>query len=388
MKIPRALSFYKKTLAPPAIELSTAEGKRLFKEALENGTVEGFFKLHSSFQTQSEPAYCGLATLSMVFNALSIDPQRKWKGPWRWFDESMLGCCEPLDKVINEGITFPKAVCLARCAGANVEAFHTNRSTIDEFRKHVISCSSSDDSHMVTSYHRAPFQQSGSGHFSPIGGYHTASDMALILDVARFKYPSHWVPLALLWQAMDTVDQSTGRHRGFMIVSRLLKTPSLDYTWSCKHESWLDSVSYLLNDVYLKLQSSNVTNIKEVLSVVITSFPSNFVEFIRWIEVRRDARTKIKEEVLEQVRETELYKLMDTVHCQMLREVESAFLLALPPRIWSGIRDQKLLQEIQNLVSLDNLPDMLREEILNLRWQFEVLKRCTNKGEPLEDPEG
>ena len=42
--------------------------------------MEGFYKLVSHFQTQSEPAYCGLASLSMVLNALAIDPGRKWKG--------------------------------------------------------------------------------------------------------------------------------------------------------------------------------------------------------------------------------------------------------------------------------------------------------------------
>ena len=54
--------------------------QKLFSEALGDGTMEGFFKLISYYQTQSEPAYCGLATLSMVLNALSIDPGRKWKG--------------------------------------------------------------------------------------------------------------------------------------------------------------------------------------------------------------------------------------------------------------------------------------------------------------------
>jgi glutathione gamma-glutamylcysteinyltransferase len=42
--------------------------------------MEGFYRLISYFQTQSEPAYCGLASLSMVLNALAIDPGRKWKG--------------------------------------------------------------------------------------------------------------------------------------------------------------------------------------------------------------------------------------------------------------------------------------------------------------------
>ena len=36
--------------------------------------------------------------------------------------------------------------------------------------------------------------QTGDGHFSPIGGYDAASDQVLLLDVARFKYPPHWVP--------------------------------------------------------------------------------------------------------------------------------------------------------------------------------------------------
>lgn len=56
------------------------ELQQLFIEAIQGGTMEGFYKLMSNFQTQSEPAYCGLASLSMVLNALAIDPGRKWKG--------------------------------------------------------------------------------------------------------------------------------------------------------------------------------------------------------------------------------------------------------------------------------------------------------------------
>ena len=54
--------------------------QQLFLEAIQNGNMEGFYRLVSYFQTQSEPAYCGLASLSMVLNALAIDPGRKWKG--------------------------------------------------------------------------------------------------------------------------------------------------------------------------------------------------------------------------------------------------------------------------------------------------------------------
>lgn len=80
-------------------------------------------------------------------------------GPWRWFDESMLDCCEPLEKVKATGISFGKLVCLAHCAGAKVEAFHANQSTIDEFRKHVMKCSISDDCHVISSYDRSALKQ-------------------------------------------------------------------------------------------------------------------------------------------------------------------------------------------------------------------------------------
>ncbi len=90
----------------------------MFAEALMDGTMEGFFKLIEQFRTQDEPAFCGLASLAMVLNSLSIDPRRPWKGPWRDFHEAMLDCCHPLTKVAEEGVTLQQVQCLALCNGA------------------------------------------------------------------------------------------------------------------------------------------------------------------------------------------------------------------------------------------------------------------------------
>lgn len=112
--------------------------------------------------------------------------------------------------------------------------------------------------------------------------------MVLILDVARFKYPPHWVPLTLLWEAMDTIDNATGHRRGFITVSRLPKAPSILYTVSCRHEGWNKVAKYLTEDVPLQLESDGVKGVENLLSVVFKSAPADIKEFIKWVaEVRR-----------------------------------------------------------------------------------------------------
>ncbi len=64
----------------------------------------------------------------------------------------------------------------------------------------------------------------------------------LLLDVARFKYPPHWVPLPLLYESMQAIDSATGRCRGYVLMSRSEVSTSLLLTVS---RSQLDKVSTL-----------------------------------------------------------------------------------------------------------------------------------------------
>jgi len=212
--------FYGRRLPNHLVDFSSPEGKRLFGEALNEGHMENYFMLAGQYFAQSDVAFCGLAVLCMVLNSLSIDPARVWKSPWRWYSEDMMGCCTPLEIIRKKGIDFDQFKSLAACKGANVYAIRFDENlTIEKFREDINRVTSSTGEFLVVCYHRKHVGQTGTGHFAPVAGYHHASDKVLLLDVARFKYPPHWVPIPLLFGAMKDIDPDTKKSRGYFLIS-------------------------------------------------------------------------------------------------------------------------------------------------------------------------
>ncbi|KAF9991396.1 hypothetical protein BGZ79_004565, partial [Entomortierella chlamydospora] len=107
-------SFYRRKLPEHLISFTSPKGKKLFREMLEGGYGEGYFSLVGNFTTQSEPAFCGPSSLAMVLNSLEVDPQRQWKGAWRWYSDELLECCAPAEQVKAKGITFNQFACLSK----------------------------------------------------------------------------------------------------------------------------------------------------------------------------------------------------------------------------------------------------------------------------------
>jgi glutathione gamma-glutamylcysteinyltransferase len=212
-----ATTFHRRPLPDGLIAFAGVEGRALFREALANGTMEGYFALAEQFHTQAEPAFCGLGSLVVALNALGVDPGRSWKGPWRWFGEEMLDCCVPIDEVREVGLTLDEVACLARCNGARVHLHRAHEGSADELRQAIAAASRAPSGRVVVAaYARDVLGQTGSGHFSPIGGFHEGRDLALILDVARFKYPPHWAPIERLHAAILPCDPATSKARGFI----------------------------------------------------------------------------------------------------------------------------------------------------------------------------
>lgn len=225
-----ARSFYQRELPHSCLSFTSDEGKSLFRAALADGHLESFFPLASQLVTQHDPSFCGLATLCTVLNALGVDPKRVWKHPWRWYEQDMLDCCRPLESIRKNGITLAEFNCLARCNGLALTSRSpptasqeneplAHQEALEEFRSNVLKATASSSALMVVSFCRSTLGQTGTGHFSPIAGYSREHDRVLVLDVARFKYPSYWVRLEDLYQSMTPLDPASRRPRGYTILS-------------------------------------------------------------------------------------------------------------------------------------------------------------------------
>lgn len=218
---PPERTLYMRPLPAPLAALDSVDGRAMFQRALLGGTLEGYFKLAQQFHTQADPAFCGLGSLVSALNALGIDPGRVWKGSWRWFSEELLDCCKSLEEVRRSGITLDEAVCLARCSNADVTVQRAADTNVATFRSDLLAASTASDGPvLIANYSRSAVGQTGGGHFSPLGGFDAATDQALVLDTARFKYPPHWMPVELLFAAMEERDGDTGETRGWMSLRR------------------------------------------------------------------------------------------------------------------------------------------------------------------------
>ena len=246
---------YKRALPPGCIDWSTPVGEAMTKEALREGTMECHYFLTPHFRTQSEPVYCGQSTLAMALNALQdvpqppapapVPPPSSSHHPRVDYEETSLDCCMPREEVMTLGISMGTFACMARCCGCaaaftrvaplpdvgpgTAGAEEDAMVQLSALRAAVIDAvTSPGGSVLVAAYSREALGQTGalgraavgihSGHYSPLGGYHGGSDSVLIMDVARFKYPPHWVPLSSLFRAMRFADPETGLARGYIRV--------------------------------------------------------------------------------------------------------------------------------------------------------------------------
>jgi hypothetical protein len=122
--------------------------------------------------------------------------------------------------VRRQGMTLAELAGLLAAHGVAAEAIHGDQLSLEQFRALLRANLSQPGDRLLANYLRPSLGQAGGGHIAPLAAFHAPSDRVLILDVARYRYPSVWVPVADLWKAIRTLDSTSGRSRGLVTIRR------------------------------------------------------------------------------------------------------------------------------------------------------------------------
>jgi hypothetical protein len=226
-------SFANDVLPLPAglISLQSPEGVSLLETS---GARANFYALIQHLTAQQRTTYCGVASAVTVLNTLhpSDTPvSDALNGNFAWFDQSNF-FSKAVEQVIPQSTVQQRGFSLDQWAAAiatydvKIEKWHCGDRGRDgeadyaTFVTKAKAALGSTNQYLVVNFLRKALGQVGkTGHFSPVAAYNEKENKFLVLDVAQFKYPAFWVDAKLLWDAMNTGDSVSGKHRGFVIIT-------------------------------------------------------------------------------------------------------------------------------------------------------------------------
>jgi hypothetical protein len=210
-------------LAEPLISLNSEQGSRLLLESEDN---RAYWPLSIQFVTQKNQAFCGVASLAMVLNALGVPaPATPEFEPYKTFTQDNLlnektEAVLPVAVLSKIGMTLDQIGGILSTYSVKADVRHAADSSLEEFRTLARQALSTPNRYVIVNYLRRSIGQERGGHISPLAAYDADTDRFLVLDVSRYKYPPVWVQAADLYAAMNTPDSDNqNRTRGFVLVT-------------------------------------------------------------------------------------------------------------------------------------------------------------------------
>ena len=206
------------------IDLRSHQGEDLLRES---DAYEAFVPLSVNFVTQENQAFCGVASIVMVLNAMQLPaPSVPAYDPYHTFTQDNFlnektEAILPREVLSNQGMTLDQIGALLATQPVKVEVHHAADSSLDAFRKVARDYLGAEGRFVIVNYLRKAIGQEKGGHISPLAAYDAETDRFLILDVSRYKYPPVWVMASQLFDAMNTTDSDNqNKTRGFVLVMK------------------------------------------------------------------------------------------------------------------------------------------------------------------------
>jgi hypothetical protein len=170
--------------------------------------VAARYRQHLEYQRN--PSFCGPASLLNVMRS---------RGQLRGRQDELLDGSGIVQwaGLIPGGLSLDELARLARLRlGDGVAVTALRGLDRAAFREHLLRLNDPTRRY-IANFSRGPLFGAGSGHHSPIVGYLADDDLVLVLDVNRSFGP--WLVSAdRLHAAVDTIDQTTARSRGLLLI--------------------------------------------------------------------------------------------------------------------------------------------------------------------------
>lgn len=202
--------------------LTSMEGARRLQES---NAQQDFLPLSSQFVTQINQAFCGVASIVMVLNAIGVPAPTAPGWDQHYFTQENVLNAEtetviPRATILRQGMTLAELAGVLERYPVRASVHYGSDVSLMEFRRRLVENLQTPGNFVLVNYLRRAIAQERGGHISPIAAYHAPTDSFLILDVSRYKYPPVWVNATDLWRATNTVDSVSGRTRGFLLITR------------------------------------------------------------------------------------------------------------------------------------------------------------------------
>ncbi len=184
-----------------------------------------YWQLSSTFAVQSTQTYCSVASAITVLNAMPIKkPVDPAYAPYAYFTQSNFFTPEVTklispQTVLSMGMTREEMAETLALHGVKTKSIAGDTLNNDTLRALLQKALGEDGQFVLANYFRGSLGQVGGGHWSALAAYDAPSDRVLILDVAKYKYTPVWVGISTLQKAIASIDTTSNKARGLVIVS-------------------------------------------------------------------------------------------------------------------------------------------------------------------------
>lgn len=235
------------------IPLGSPKGVEMLDKATKQGTARR--ELVNCQVRQSHPAFCGLAAVATVMRAASVFDDRKfiaWSehgGPewavtapmqknfppdfFRHFGFSFLDRYPAMIKfqlfkqvLQYDGVPLAAIPIFFGYQGwpCKVMGPPTSQNILEkDILPMIYTEQEGKRTFVVANYGRPIMRQRGSGHFAPLAA--VVDDHVLVVEVNNWRYPSVWVPMGLMFDAVSALTPQ-GKPRGLCIVEQEIGKPA------------------------------------------------------------------------------------------------------------------------------------------------------------------